>query len=134
MSAHNHPGRVCDRQCPAWDHKAARRDLTPPDDLLKRAKELNSQDDGYNAAHDELNALVPDLIAALESDRADRALLRRIVEAWDVQNACCACGAQLMVVEERETCEDCVCSDDAPPWSGFEAAIDEARARIGEGK
>ena len=73
--------------------------------------------------------LLTDMAAALESDRA---LLRRIVEAWDVQNACCACGAQLMVVEERETCEDCVCSDDAPPLSGFEAAIDEARARIGE--
>ena len=84
--------------------------MTPPDDLpspkglacdslLKRANEAT----GLRAA----GALVPELLAALESDRA---LLRRFVEAWDVKND----------IWERER------------W--MDQVIDEARARIGEGK
>lgn len=81
--------------------------MTPPDDLLKRARQIHRTDS---------REIIEELVAALESDRA---LLRRIGDAlntWDataptVLNA----PTSLFVRTVR-------------------SIIDEARARIGEGK
>ena len=78
-----------------------------PEDLLKRAKEAIAIRGTGNAGlrgQQDVADFARDLVAALESDRA---LLRRFVEAWDYR------------------------------WRGAgntKALIDEARARIGEGR